>query len=148
MDKLTICPMEKELTPSIAAIEKECFNDPWSHAMFLSEGENPLAVYFAALTGGEVCGYIGMHNILGEGYITNVAVRKSSRRAGVASALISEIIRYSREHSLSFITLEVRASNSGAIALYRGFGFEQAGLRRGYYSKPAEDAVIMTLFLR
>ena len=92
---------------------------------------------------GNVLGYAGLHAVLDEGYIDNIAVHPDARRHGVASALLDVFCRFGAVN-LAFLTLEVRTSNTAAIALYKKFGFRQAGLRPGYYQKPREDALIMT----
>ena len=92
---------------------------------------------------GNILGYAGLHVILDEGYIDNVAVERDARRHGVASALLDVFCRFGAA-KLAFLTLEVRASNAPAIALYEKYGFQRAGLRPKYYDKPREDAVIMT----
>ena len=95
---------------------------------------------------GQVLGYVGMMFVLDEGYISNVAVKSQYRKNHIGSALIEELIKIGRELELSFISLEVRASNAPAQALYRKFGFENAGYRKNYYDFPKEDAIIMTKF--
>ena len=142
---VVIRPMDLENVHQVAELEKECFADPWSLSSLLGEILNPNAVYLTAMRGQAVLGYLGMHQILDEGHITNLAVAPACRRDGLGRMLLIELIAYARERDFAFLTLEVRASNEAAIALYRGLGFEQAGLRRGYYKHPAEDAVIMTL---
>ena len=87
-----------------------------------------------------------MQYVLDEGYINNIAVSPSYRRRGVASALMDRLIDSARGLSLAFLTLEVRCGNHAAISLYEKYGFERVGLRRGYYEKPREDALLMTLF--
>ena len=77
----------------------------------------------------------------------DVAVEPDARRHGVASALLDVFCRFGAAN-LAFLTLEVRASNAPAIALYEKHGFAQAGLRKNYYEKPREDAVIMTRFFK
>ena len=81
--------------------------------------------------------------VLDEGYIDNVAVRPDCRRQGIASALLGAFERFAQAH-LAFLTLEVRASNTPAIALYEAHGFVREGVRKNYYTNPREDAVIMT----
>ena len=79
------------------------------------------------------------------GYIDNIAVTPDARRHGVASALLDVYCRFGAVN-LAFLTLEVRASNEAARGLYEKYGFQQAGLRPGYYQHPREDAVIMTRY--
>ena len=79
-----------------------------------------------------------------EGYILNIAVRPDCRRQQIASQLLEVFINFAQGNRLSFLTLEVRASNAPAIALYERWGFAEAGRRRNYYEYPREDAVIMT----
>ena len=92
---------------------------------------------------GSVLGYAGLHVILDEWYIDNVAVDPAYRRQGVADALIGAFTRFG-EAKLAFLTLEVRAGNAPAIALYEKHGFYEVGRRKGYYDDPKEDAVLMT----
>ena len=86
--------------------------------------------------------------MLDEGNLDNIAVAPAYRRQGVAAALIETLLRRARELSLACVMLEVRQSNAPAIALYESFGFAPVGKRKGYYEKPREDAVLMTLFLK
>ena len=145
MSGLLIRRMDEESVAQVAALEQICFAHPWSLAAFESELHNPLAVYFVALAGEDVAGYAGMHNILGEGHITNIAVNPKRRRSGIARALLDTLIDFARLHNLTLLTLEVRASNAAAIALYEGAGFAEVGRRIAYYDAPREDALIMTL---
>jgi len=139
-----IVPMDRSHLEQIAQLEKTCFSTPWSCAMLEEELYNPHASFIVADDGeGGVLGYAGLHAVLDEGYIDNVAVEPAARRHGVASALLDVFCRFG-EANLAFLTLEVRASNQAAIALYEKHGFRQAGLRKGYYQDPREDAVIMT----
>ena len=128
-----------------AALERVCFSDPWSRNMLAEELDNALAACLAALDGtGAVVGYAGLQVVLDEGYILNIAVRPDCRRQQIASQLLEVFINFAQGNRLSFLTLEVRASNAPAIALYERWGFAEAGRRRNYYEHPREDAVIMT----
>lgn len=141
----TLVTMTAELIPAIAELERLCFSRPWSEDALRAELFNDAACFLAAVTQeGEVAGYAGLHCVLDEGYIDNVAVRPEYRRQGVAGELLGAFLRYGRAN-LAFLTLEVRASNQAAIALYRKYGFQEAGRRKNYYDAPKEDAVIMTL---
>lgn len=140
-----LVPMTAELIPGIAEIERLCFAQPWSEAALREELFNESASFIAALTeDGRVAGYAGLHCVLDEGYIANVAVRPDFRRQGVAEALLGAFLRFGRA-KLAFLTLEVRASNTPAISLYEKHGFREVGRRKGYYQDPKEDAIIMTL---
>lgn len=124
---------------AIHEIELECFSDPWSVNSILEDIEkNEKAKYLVAVKGDELLGYVGVWNILGEGHITNVAVRGEARRRHIADALIEKLCE-----EFEVATLEVRASNEPAICLYEKHGFEKIGIRRGYYENNGEDAIIM-----
>ena len=143
-----IVPMNGDHLDEVAALERVCFPDPWSRNMLKEELENDLAAFLVALDGqGAVAGYAGLQVVLDEGYILNVAVRPDCRRQGVAGQLLQVFLDFARGNGLAFLTLEVRASNYPAIALYGSRGFRGAGRRKNYYEHPREDAVIMTLDL-
>ena len=139
-----IVPMDRGHVDQIAALEKACFSTPWSETQLEDALYNDNACFIVAEDGeGNVLGYAGLHVIAGEGSVDNVAVEPDARRHGVASALLEVFCRFGAVN-LEFLTLEVRKSNLPAISLYGKFGFQQAGLRKGYYQNPREDAVIMT----
>ena len=139
-----IVPMDRGHIPQIAALEKECFSAPWSEQLLSDALFDPQASFIVADDGeGNILGYAGLHAVLDEGYIDNIAVVPDARRHGVASALLEVFCRFAAVN-LAFLTLEVRKSNAAAIALYEKHGFRQAGLRPGYYQHPREDALIMT----
>ena len=122
-------------------IEQECIADPWSLAAFESSFAATGALFLAAeSTNGEVCGFVTANAVLDEINIYNVAVKENHRRQGIATALLKELEK-GEPYS---INLEVRESNASAVALYKKCGFEQVGLRKDFYSKPTENAVLMT----
>ena len=139
-----IVPMDRSHIPQIAALERACFSTPWTEAMLEEELFNPQASFIVAEDGeGSILGYAGLHAVLDEGYIDNIAVEEAARRHGVGDALLDVFCRFGQAH-LSFLTLEVRASNAPAIALYRKHGFQEAGRRKDYYQDPTEDALLLT----
>lgn len=143
-----IVPMDRSHIDQIAQLEQTCFSAPWTAAMLTDALFDTQASFIVAEDEeGNVLGYAGLHVIVDEGYIDNVAVEPDARRHGVASALLDVFCRFG-EVNLAFLTLEVRASNQAALALYEKFGFTQAGVRKGYYEKPKEDAIIMTRFFK
>ncbi len=144
---MTVIPMAAPHIEAVAGLEATCFADPWSVASLSQELENPLAVFRVAVnSAGQVVGYIGMHHLLDEGFITNVAVSPAVRRQGVARALLEDLITYGEAHGLVRITLEVRTGNRPAIALYEGLGFVCDGVRPRFYRHPDEDAAIYSLY--
>ena len=140
-----IVPMNADHLDEIAELEQICFSTPWSRNMLAEELDNACSAFLVALDdAGHVAGDAGLQVILDEGYITNVAVRPECRRQGVAGQLLAVFLNFARGNRLAFLTLEVRASNYGAIALYGGLGFRSVGRRKNYYEHPKEDAIIMT----
>lgn len=94
----------------------------------------------------QLIGYISAYFVLDECYIINLAVTASMRRRGVGSALINNLFEIAEHRNFKFVTLEVRVSNFQAISLYEKLGFEKQGIRKNYYSRPIEDAILMTKF--
>lgn len=135
--------METEDIPQVYEIEKRSFSIPWSEKSFLESIALPHAIFLVAEDGKQILGYCGMYKVFGEGDITNIAVLPEYRGMGVGTGLLKEMIGYASERGILDITLEVRESNKGAIHLYRKFGFENVGIRKNFYEKPTENAVIM-----
>lgn len=143
---LAVANADETMLDQIEAIEQACFSVPWTRAQLASQLDESRHVFLAAVAQESVLGYVGMMYVLDEGYIANVAVAPDARRQGVGRALIAALLQRAAELDLAFVTLEVRASNAPAIALYSGFGFESVGRRKNYYDKPSEDALLMTKF--
>ena len=140
-----IVPMTADHLDEVAELERICFSVPWSRNMLAEELDNMLSAFLVALDDTDrVVGYAGVQVILDEGYITNIAVRPECRRQGVAAKLLQVFLDFAKANKLSFLTLEVRASNYDAIALYGSRGFRSMGRRKNYYEHPREDAIIMT----
>lgn len=135
--------MNERHVAQIAALEKLCFSDPWSEGSIASELNNPLSLWLVALDGEQVAGYIGSQSVMGESDMMNVAVHPDCRRQGIAEALIKELQQQLQALGNNCLTLEVRASNESAIALYEKLNFEQVGRRPNYYRHPKEDALIL-----
>lgn len=136
-----IRPMTAADVPSVAALEKLCFSDPWSASSIASELDNPLSLWLVWEEDGMAAAYLGVQRVPPQADVMNVAVSPALRRRGIARALFAELER--RLPEIDELFLEVRASNSGAIALYRTLGFEQVGRRPNYYLDPREDALIL-----
>ena len=143
---IQIVPMNADHLEELEKMERICFSRPWSRKMLAEELENQCAAFLVAQDSitQQVMGYAGLLAMADEGYITNVAVFPEFRRQGVAAKLIAVFENFARGNKLAFLTLEVRPSNTAAIALYKGFGFEEVGRRKNYYDLPKEDALILT----
>ena len=141
-----LVPMTMEWIPQIAELERQCFSKPWNEQMLAEELENQCAAFLVAedAVTDDVLGYAGLLVAADEGYITNVAVRPECRRQGIAGKLLQVFLDFAQGNHLAFLTLEVRASNYDAIALYGSRGFRSVGRRKNYYEHPKEDAIIMT----
>ena len=127
----------------IAELEKLCFSDPWSEKSIATELSCRLSVWLVALEDDRVVGYVGSQTVIDESDMMNIAVHPDYRRKGIAEALIGELEAALRQRGSLGLTLEVRASNAPAIALYEKLGFVQVGRRPNYYRNPKEDALIL-----
>ena len=140
-----IVPMNADHLDEVAELERICFSTPWSRNMLAEELDNLLSAFLVALDdSGKVVGYAGVQVILDEGYITNVAVRPECRRQGIAGKLLQVFLDFAKANHLAFLTLEVRPSNTPAVALYEKNGFKEVGRRPNYYDDPKEDALLLT----
>ena len=140
---ITIAKMSREHLSEVASIEEMSFSLPWSLEsleLMLTEQASALV----ALEDGRVLGYVGMMCVLDEGQIINVAVHPDARRRGVGRRLMEAAQTYAKERGIVFLSLEVRESNIAARSLYSSLGWEEQGIRKGFYSHPVENACVMT----
>ena len=145
MDRLVIEPIKPEDVSCVTAIEEAIFPDPWKEADFASLVDREDRGYIVARVDGEVIGGAAYHNIIGEVEITNVELKSEYRGYGISRMILEKLIEAGRSIGGSSYTLEVRVSNSIAIHLYESLGFKSEGVRKNFYSKPTEDALIMWL---
>lgn len=144
---MNIAEMNADHVMQVAQLEKLCFPDPWSEKSIASELTNKLALWLVAEENGIVAGYIGSQTVPDESDMMNVAVHPDFRRQGIAEALVNALCDALKEKGSVSLTLEVRASNDPAKALYEKLGFEQVGRRPNYYRNPKEDALILKKML-
>jgi ribosomal-protein-alanine N-acetyltransferase len=130
----------------IELIERAVYPTPWSRSMFAGELAKPSSLCLGAFDSdrdGALVGYLVVSRYVDAWHIMNLAVDSAYRRRRVASQLLDELFEVTTGDSRRGYTLEVRVSNTSAIALYERFGFEASGVRRGYYTDNREDALIM-----
>lgn len=148
-DGSTIWRIEPLLTlddvEAVLAIERASFTNPWTREMYLAELENRDTSYCLLARGPDdsVAGFCSFWRVLDELHINNLAVAPERRRQGVATALLDRVMREGVTLGAERATLEVRRSNEIARRLYERFGFYVAGVRRGYYTQPVEDALVL-----
>lgn len=138
--------MKESDLPQVCAIEESCFSRPWSRdslAKALSDVNNVYTV--AVREDGKIGGYCGIWGVGQTGEICNMAVDISARSCGIGRTLLQFTLDVCRRNGIKEFTLEVRESNLHARSLYEHMGFVCEGVRRGYYSLPTEDAMIMWL---
>lgn len=137
--------------PQVVALEKQAFAAEGMTTPFARELENRVAAYLVACTGegaerpARVVGYAGLWFVVDEAHLTSIAVLEDRRRQGIGLKLLRASMLLALERQATMMTLEVRASNAAAQALYQAFGFRKVGVRRGYYTDNREDAYLMTV---
>lgn len=141
---MEIVKMNERHVASVAAIEKECFGrEGWSERSVAGELTNALALWLVAEEDGVVAGYVGSQTVCGETDMMNVAVTAEFRRRGIGEQLVNALVDELKALESHSLTLEVRASNTPAQALYEKLGFREVGRRPKYYQNPREDALIL-----
>jgi len=143
-DGFDIIPMRRRHLKAVVAIEQQVFPSPWSLGLYLSElALGSSRAYYVARFDGEIVGYAGLMIAVGDGHVTTIGVDPAWQRRGVGRRLLLTLARTARERGAEHLTLEVRATNHGAQAMYHQFGFVPAGIRKNYYAEVNEDAIVM-----
>lgn len=141
-----IRPMTRGDVPAVIAIERSSFATPWTESTFRSLLERKGTGLWVAVTAAEreeVVGYAVVWAVLEQAELGNVAVAEAFRRRGLATRLVHAVVDWLRVQGVRELYLEVRESNAAARALYQGLGFRPIGRRKGYYSRPREDALVL-----
>lgn len=125
------------------ALERECFSVPWSEENLRQSLASPNYLFLVSEEDGHIAGYAGLLRVADEGNITNIAVETAYRGKGIGTELARALLEEGRKLDIRAFTLEVRVSNVTAIHVYEKLGFESVGVRKRFYEKPVEDAVIM-----
>lgn len=140
---MIIREMKPEDLEQVCQIENNLFSSPWKHHDFLSSIQDENNVYNIVEDEDEIVAYSGLWGVAGEGQINNVAVKKEYQGKHIGFLMLNDLISKGRVKNLNAFTLEVRVSNERAIRLYHQIGFYDAGIRKNFYDKPKEDALIM-----
>ncbi len=128
----------------LALLEKECFSCPWSEESFLECLGNDRFYFVGLFENDELVGYGSLVTVLDEGDVANIAVRADKRGQGLGRTLLTALREEAQKRGVIYLHLEVRESNAPARHLYESFGFTVDGIRKNYYTKPQENAVLMT----
>ncbi|MBU6329906.1 MAG: ribosomal protein S18-alanine N-acetyltransferase [Acidobacteria bacterium] len=140
---IVIAPMRRRHLRSVLRIEERTSTTPWSLGLLLAEARRPDRVYLVARDGSRVVGFAGLLFALTEGHVTTIAVDPDRQGAQIGTRLLLVLLREAIARGATDVTLEVRASNEPAKALYRRFGLMPVGTRAGYYRNPDEDALVL-----
>lgn len=155
--RLLVRPMRERDLSEAANLERLSFSVPWSETLlaeclvsrldlsWVLEEEQTEGLQQAGRR--RIAGYCNLRVIAGEGELMRIAVHPDLRGRGYARILMDTLVRSARERGVSVITLEVRNSNQSARNLYKSYGFVEEAVRKGYYTEPVEDAIIMGLRL-
>lgn len=137
--------MQEQDISYVARIDEICFSTPWSETSLLNELQKPSVIARIAALDNRIVGYIFAEHLFDEGQILKLAVLPDYRKMKLATALLENIIEELRLRFCRAAYLEVRASDYAAQRLYKNCGFKVSGIRKGYYTKPDENALIMLL---
>ncbi|MBK5276938.1 MAG: ribosomal protein S18-alanine N-acetyltransferase [Desulfuromonadales bacterium] len=141
-ETINIRPMNEADLDTVLAIEQASFPAPWKRDHFLHEISAPYSFPFVAETNGMLAGYVCLTSLFEEAQILDIAVAPDLRGRGIALALMEYAIALALEKGAEVLALEVRSTNTAAIALYERLGFIRRGLRPRYY-EGIDDAVLM-----
>ncbi|WP_042357631.1 ribosomal protein S18-alanine N-acetyltransferase [Bacillus rubiinfantis] len=136
--------MREEDIDEVLEVEHASFTLPWSREAFYNElHNNHFAVYIVLEHNHRVIGYCGTWIVIDESHVTNVAILPEYRGKKLGDAMMRQLMALARERGAKTMTLEVRVTNHIAQSLYRKMGFQNGGIRKGYYSDNQEDALVM-----
>ncbi len=133
--------------PAIAALDAECFGNPWTADVYQQELTRPFARLRVLMEGPSLLGLSCTWIVGDEAHLLRIVTRVQRRRGGLGRHMLGAVIDEAGQAGCMQVLLEVAASNTAARGLYEVFGFESVGVRRGYYTRPLDDAVVMRLAL-
>lgn len=136
--------LHEDHVPQLMPIERDAYPEPWTERMFRDEIQNARSHFYVARLDGELAGYGGFWLVLDEAHITSVTITCDARSQGYGRLLFEHLLDSARTAGARTATLEVRESNTPARTLYASMGFRRVGIRKGYYPKTGEDAIVMS----
>ena len=139
---MNIIPLCEEWLPKVVELERSCFSKPWTEQSFRDVMADPLFSFRLAVEGDSLLGYGGVYYAGDEANVTDIAVAKEHRGRGIGTALIRDILNEAKERGAERAFLEVRVGNAPAIHIYEKCGFVRKGVRRNFYTDPAEDGYV------
>lgn len=142
-DDVQFVPFVSEYLDALLDIEMKSYPEPWTRGMFLDELKASRSYFFVMLHKGKVIGYGGFWLVLDEAHITSVTIRTEYRGMGLGRKLLHFLLDKARKLGAHTALLEVRRTNTVARTLYASCGFRSIGVRKGYYPKNGEDAIVM-----
>lgn len=145
MTTVRLAPMAPRDVEAVRAIDVAVYANPWSVSTWRKELSGADRRHLVAIDGHEVVGHAGLLFVLDEAHVTTVAVRPDREGEGIATRLLADLLDDARRHGSTAATLEVRAADRRPQRLYGRFGFQPAGVRRGYYTNPDDDGIVMWL---
>lgn len=150
--RLHLQPLTPDQVTAAVALDQRCLGGMWGPDGYLREIESPNGLLLGLTAQkthpnapSELIGLGCLWMVLDEAHITVLVVDAPYRQAGLGQTLLCALLAQAQQRGMHRATLEVRASNERAIALYTAFGFQTVGQRKAYYNHPIEDACILWL---
>ena len=143
--KVEVRDLREEDLDEVCRIEETSFSMPWKREDFQGLIDSDNSIYLVILADDRVAGAAGYTFNGFDGYINNVVIDVDRRGQGLGKVLMRELLAVGRKNGVPEFTLEVRVSNTPAIKLYESFGFKSEGVRKNFYERPVEDALVMWL---
>jgi len=135
---------ERRDISELLAIEQIQFPEPWTRGMLLDEVTNTeTRRYIVVVEDGKILGYLGVMFVMDELHINTIGVLPDFEGRGIGTALMDDAWRDAKERGIERATLEVAVSNKRAQDLYYRYGFKPVGIRKNYYDKIGEDALVL-----
>lgn len=141
---LIIRRMRESDLADVADLEQHIFSDAWSAQAIKETFEQKQTLLLAAYEDKELIGYLILYYVLEEGEIAKIAVKQEKRRQGVGARMLLELEELCEDNGITKLMLDVRESNENAVSFYKGYGFQEDGIRKNFYTDPAEDGILMS----